>query len=337
MFCNWAGRAVLVLITPERGFAGALLVLSLAGPSFAEPPTLSSPVDCKLGQTCIIQNYVAHAAKGGPSDYRCGTRTYPGHDGTDFRVSALGKVNVIAAAAGLVKRVRDGVPDGQYARGLKQDVKGRECGNGVIVALDDDWETQYCHLAQASVQVREGDRIEVGTVIGRVGLSGKTEFPHVHLTVRHRGRPVDPFSYGNTTGTCGGGTSLWADSLRSDLTYRQREMLAFGFAADLAHVRDPEAGFPPLPKDPKSLIAYVWALGLLQDDSQELRLLGPSGAQLGSYKVTPLSVPRAQQLLYTGVQRDRMGWTAGKYTAEYKIYSHGALVFFKSVSINLKD
>ena len=44
-----------------------------------------------------------------------------------------------------------------------------------------------------SIVVKKGQRVAMGAILGQVGLSGKTQFPHVHLSVRHNGTVVDPF------------------------------------------------------------------------------------------------------------------------------------------------
>ena len=73
-------------------------------------------------------------------------------------------------------------------------VKGRECGNGVVLAHPGGWETQYCHMAKGSVRVKTGETVTAGTVLGLVGMSGDAEFPHLHLAVRHNGEKIDPFA-----------------------------------------------------------------------------------------------------------------------------------------------
>ena len=44
---------------------------------------------------------------------------------------------------------------------------------GVVVAL--------CHLQQGSVEVRAGQRVRIGDVLGRCGNSGNSTEPHVHV------------------------------------------------------------------------------------------------------------------------------------------------------------
>src|SRR5882672_4030756 len=79
-------------------------VLSFVAAPAAYAIELGLPLDCEIGPTCLVQNYVDHDQSGGASDYQCGALTYDGHDGTDFRVPTLamqrGGVDVLAVADG---------------------------------------------------------------------------------------------------------------------------------------------------------------------------------------------------------------------------------------------
>jgi hypothetical protein len=63
-------------------------------------------------------------------------------------------------------------------------------GKLVSIAHSGHSRTLYAHLAQISVRV--GQRVEVGTVIGRVGATGRATGPHLHFELRVRGAAVDP-------------------------------------------------------------------------------------------------------------------------------------------------
>ena len=190
---------------------------------------------CQLGVTCFVQNYVDHDATSDVRDFMCSGRTYDGHDGTDIRLPDLqiqqGDVDVLAAAPGRVVATRDGVEDISIRVTGKAAVAGKECGNGVVIEHEGDWRSQYCHLARGSIRVKVGDRVATGHSIGLVGLSGATEFPHLHFTLRHQGKTVDPFAHGAPAGACGGGQSLWTDAIREQTRYRAREILNFGFSS----------------------------------------------------------------------------------------------------------
>ena len=60
-------------------------------------------------------------------------------------------------------------------------------GGGTVVTL-------YAHLT-SPLPVRVGQVVERGQIVGYVGLSGRTNGPHLHFEVRIDGRPVDPIGY----------------------------------------------------------------------------------------------------------------------------------------------
>jgi murein DD-endopeptidase MepM/ murein hydrolase activator NlpD len=45
------------------------------------------------------------------------------------------------------------------------------------------------------MQVKPGDRVKKGQMLGTVGTTGNTTGPHLHYEVRIHGRPANPFSY----------------------------------------------------------------------------------------------------------------------------------------------
>ena len=85
-------------------------------------------------------------------------------------------VAVLAVADGKVTGVRDGEKDinpsdrqsGDCWQGMRE--------NGVFLRHPHGWDTQYCHLASGSVSVSKGQHVKRGQVLGKVGLSGATEF-----------------------------------------------------------------------------------------------------------------------------------------------------------------
>jgi murein DD-endopeptidase MepM/ murein hydrolase activator NlpD len=169
----------------------ALLTTLAAGPLAARDILLGSPLDCDLRGACFIQQYYDHDPTDAASDYRCATLSYDTHKGTDFALRTLTQmhlgVDVVAAAKGIVRATRDGMPDQIYNTQNSAEIDGRDCGNGVVIDHSDGWTTQYCHLKQGSVAVSRGDYVSFATRLGQVGLSGRTQCPHVHLTVRKDG------------------------------------------------------------------------------------------------------------------------------------------------------
>ncbi len=313
--------------------------LFAAQPARAEPPSLSLPIDCRLGVDCEIQNHVDHDPGPGARDHQCGSRTYEGHTGVDFRLPDLVRqrqgVAVRAAADGRVLRVRDGVSDVSVRSTGTDAVQGLECGNGVVIGHPDGFETRYCHLAKGSVAVRPGDEVKAGHALGRVGLSGRTEYPHLHFSV-HRGPSViDPFAYGAPPGACGAGRSLWRPELSERLAYKARAVLNAGFAArplNMAAIEErPEAPTT----EAAALLAYARGIGLKAGDVQVLTLKSPDGAVLAINTAEPLSRDQAQNLIFAGLRRPPEGWRRGRYVGEYVVRNGGRVVLSRSFELAL--
>lgn len=57
----------------------------------------------------------------------------------------------------------------------------RLLGNGVAISHANGEFSYFGHLQQMSIQVREGDLIKRGTLIGRIGNSGQSPGPHLHF------------------------------------------------------------------------------------------------------------------------------------------------------------
>jgi len=69
-------------------------------------------------------------------------------------------------------------------------------GNTVIVSHGRGVETLYAHLA--SIKVREGQEVDLDTVLGLVGNTGTSTGKHLHFEVSVGGYPVDPLKVINT-------------------------------------------------------------------------------------------------------------------------------------------
>ncbi len=88
---------------------------------------------------------------------------------------------VLAPAAGTVVRVRDGIPDALLGV-LPRDVPA--FGNLVVIEVRDDEYLFLYHLLAGSIRVTEGQAVEAGEELARVGHSGYspvTPEPHVAL------------------------------------------------------------------------------------------------------------------------------------------------------------
>ncbi|MDJ1159885.1 M23 family metallopeptidase [Chelatococcus sp. SYSU_G07232] len=330
-------------VKPGR-IAGFLLALAwTTGAAAGDPLLLRPPVTCEIGRDCFIQNYVDLDPSPSARDHMCGTLSQDGHDGTDFRLPTMAAqragVEVVAAADGRVLRQRDGVADTPVTDAGRSAVQGSECGNGLVIDHGNGWETQYCHLAEGSLRVKPGDAVKAGQPIGRVGLSGLTEYPHLHFTVRHDGRIVDPFAHEAPPGSCGAGSSLWGPAFRSGLAYQPRTILNQGFAPGPVTMQAVEADGArqgPVGAHGGALVAYVRAIGLKAGDVHSLTLKDPAGRTIAQNRVGPIERNQAQALLFAGRRRPAEGWRPGGYQASYEVTRDGEVVLERRFSVDMR-
>jgi murein DD-endopeptidase MepM/ murein hydrolase activator NlpD len=66
-------------------------------------------------------------------------------------------------------------------------------GNCIIVKHSNDFETLYGHLSH--INVREGQDVTTGDVIGKVGSTGHSTGAHLHYEVRKNGKPINPVKF----------------------------------------------------------------------------------------------------------------------------------------------
>jgi murein DD-endopeptidase MepM/ murein hydrolase activator NlpD len=68
-------------------------------------------------------------------------------------------------------------------------------GYGRMVEVDhgNGFSTRYGHLSRIDVKV--GDRVKRGSVLGQTGSSGRSTGPHLHYEVRRNGDAIDPLAF----------------------------------------------------------------------------------------------------------------------------------------------
>lgn len=137
-------------------------------------------------QTIRRQVYIAQ----GPIPVSSGGYTYPVrggisqfyswyHPGLDI-TAPLG-TPIVAAHNGTVTIIRTGTWDGGY-------------GNNIYISNGDGIVSHYAHLSGVNVSVGQ-QVVGGGTVIGWIGMTGRTTGPHVHFEMQRNGAYVNPLSY----------------------------------------------------------------------------------------------------------------------------------------------
>lgn len=140
--------------------------------------------------------------------FGAGHLCYNGHEGTDFSLGGsflqMGTVHAAAAATGVVIKVRadqfdrchvnpdpmallDGsnetnviCPDPDHPESV-----ALTAANKVSLCHPDGTVTEYLHLMRDSVpkHFKDGTTVACGEVVGKIGSSGKSSGPHLHLSV----------------------------------------------------------------------------------------------------------------------------------------------------------
>ncbi len=310
-----------------------LLIVLFAAPAFALE--LALPVACTIGQNCWVQQYFDHDASAGATDYACGVASYDGHDGTDIRVlNTSVTVDVVAAATGVVRGVRDGVPDNLVKTDAdKAAVSNIECGNGVVLDHGDGWETQYCHLRQGSVKVKTGDKVGVGGLLGTIGYSGNAAFPHVHLSVRKDGKKLDPFSADASADCKAEDRSVWNTQAQMALAYKDTEVLQLAWAPRIYEDGEVEAGRLPkfLPETSTALVLFAEVINLYKDDVMTLTVFLPGEKPLTNSVVMKRN--RAVQRLYIG-RNKKTEWLNGVNEGRMEITRKGQVVLSRRIGLS---
>ncbi len=325
------------------GLAAGLLTPRPVGGE--EALRLSLPLDCRPGRTCFIQNYVDVDPGPGTSDFACGSATYDGHTGVDFRVlsaaAARKGVRVLAAADGTVKGVRNVMPD-VLARNGARGLQGKECGNGVLLEHGGGWETQYCHMLKGSVRVRPGEHVARGQQLGDVGYSGLAQFAHVHLSVRHDGKVIDPFTGKEPDGSCErearSPQGLWDKEAAEAFPYANGEIIEVGFTSKapswIALETDHEA-YEPVNPGSEQLLSFARIANARGGDRVRITITGPAGLDVQGV-ADPLDRNKAVYLSYVGKRRTGAPWAPGHYESLAELIRDGSVISRKRASYEIR-
>lgn len=288
---------------------------------------LGIPVDCEYGEKCFIERYFDHSAEEEKyTDHTCGDLSTDGYTSTDFKLRSYSSmkegVNVLAGDDGVVKYVRDGMSDISIKMIGEEAVRGRECGNGVIVEHKRGYVTQYCHLKNGSIEVEQGQEVEKGQKLGQVGLSGLTSFPFLAFTVSKDGQGIDPFTgedpaTGDTAVPCGTIDiyPLWDKKTEKQLKYISTALLSTGFAKRVPHAQGAREGKfsrKTMKNDARFLVFWVDIFGIIKGDELTMTITSPDDKVLEE-ETRVFNGSKIQHFQFVGKKPDEKTWPLGKY------------------------
>lgn len=330
------------LITMISLLFAALMLMTSSALAFE----IDIPVECTLGEDCFIRNYVDQAKKGEWQDYKCRKLSYDKHKGTDFGVPVLHPqkegVQVLAAADGIVRAFRNDEPDGVFFEHGIEAVKGKECGNGLVLLHEQGWETQYCHLKRGSIRIQKGQKVTRGQVLGEIGLSGKTEFPHLHLSIRDKNKnPIDPFNSKPMETGCAAApkASLWSAKAKAEMNVEGTGLLVSGVSTGAVKKQNIMQGQHTgnvLPKNADALIFWTMLFGPQAGDKLVLELMDANATILAEH-THQFSSFKAQFLQYIGKKRSKMPqWPVGSYQGRVKIMRGSQIIDSETFQFEVK-
>lgn len=100
------------------------------------------------------------------------------HRALDIVASDRSETNIIALESGIVTTVVSNIPTTNHnSQGLAT------YGNYVKIKQNNGKTALYAHMKYGSIQVKEGDYIEKGAIIGTIGDTGNAYGKHLHLEV----------------------------------------------------------------------------------------------------------------------------------------------------------
>lgn len=294
---------------------------------------LSIPVACSYGKDCFIESYFDHIEDDEKfTDYTCGDLSRDGHSSTDFKLKSFTEmkdgVQVVASDTGTVEAVRDGMTDISIALIGEEAVRGKECGNAVIITHKRGYTTVYCHLMEKSITVAAGDKVEKGQKIGLVGMSGLSSFPFLEFIVLKEGVPIDPFTgedpvTGGSHVACGSLDiyPLWDKQTEKMLKYVSTALLSTGFAARVPHAHGAREGkFSKTVINSTSRFLVFWAdvFGVIKGDYITMSITDPSGTVIAE-ESREFTASRIQHFQFVGKKPDGKEWSIGEYTGKIEL------------------
>ncbi len=163
----------------------------LAGPGWLAANGLSNRANHRRtllpinGQARIAQRYAIDFIKLGTNGL-VADRDPPAND--DF--SAYGAA-LLAVADGTVVAIHDGIPENTpFSESMAVPITlDTIAGNFVILDIGDTY-VLYGHLQPGSLLVEPGQKVRRGEVLGRLGNSGNSDAPHLHLHLADKAAPL---------------------------------------------------------------------------------------------------------------------------------------------------
>ncbi len=206
-------------------------------------------------------------------DAHCLTKTYNGHQGTDFVIRDFALMDsgviVVAVDTGVVIFKHDGEFDREKG---SDPTKG--LGNYIGISHRGDYQSYYGHLRKNNILVSVGDTVLPGQPIGLIGSSGNSTDPHLHFELWYDSLYIiDPF-----TGPCGNEFTFWKEELAFDTSFHQWSSGLCAFIPDIDTLRERPDFRDTFVQTDQAITFWNLMFGLRTGDKIRVDWLNPGGA-----------------------------------------------------------
>ncbi|PHS78390.1 MAG: hypothetical protein COB59_07165 [Rhodospirillaceae bacterium] len=233
---------------------------------------------------------------------------------------------------------RDGVEDISFKERTTPLVSSLFCGNGLTIDHGDGLVTQYCHMKKGSVFFFKGDRVKQGDFLGYVGLSGQTEFPHLHFQVTKDKQVIDPFAGLDRQKKCGVGKQpLWDAKTLERLPYGPTVLYNAGFSFQKPDYKAIRAGLykaKVVSTKISALVAWAEMFRVKAGNKIIFEIYGPGGQKIHQ-KTVNINADKAHYTAYSGLRRPGKEWPSGTYQTKITLkHINGESKIIQKIKMN---
>ena len=140
----------------------------------------------------------------------------------------------------------------------------------------------------------------------KLGFPDAPSFPHLHVTLRKDGKPIDPFTGRGMESECGqSGTSEWAEAATESIAYSAPGVFNAGFSDTAPSMETVMAGTSHadvIPPSADAMIFWAQLYGVKEGDVVHTKLVGASSGVLAESK-TVIDKNQVEYLTFVGKKR----------------------------------
>ena len=263
------------------------------------------PVSCRIMENCWITNHVdLNKNINQVEDYMCGKKVSDNNQSTHISLASKSSyhenIPVLATAEGIVRVA---------------ELDSGFCGGRVLIEHKDGWQSSYCHLNPELITVIKGQKVKAGDVLGLIGVSGQSQWPHLSFAVLRNGMVFDPFS-GRTPleGCLKASTPLWEGGMNP--LYEPAHVTNIGFT--VGHVTNQEitsgaiAAAKEIATNTPQISLWAMLMNISSNDDISLKIEEPSGRILNQLDIK-IKNDADFHPIYFVTRRQNFLWDEGLY------------------------